>query len=322
MSTDTTNHLIIGGTGFVGQQLTQRLRSHNERVIATSRRAQSSNDDVQWRVCDLTQPDTVVRALKDIDIVYYLAHSMGGKYTDYRERERRSAKNFVRAADESQLRRVVYLGGPKPDGEPSEHLRSRLEVGEILRSGSVPTVELRASMVIGRGSVSWQIVRDLSLRLPMMILPRWLRSRTYPVALEDVLVALEGAAKLDVRESTVFDIPGPEELTGREILERVAACRRRKIAVVEVPLLTPRLSALWLRLVTSADYSVAKELVQGLENNLIPQDDRFWNLIGHDDLLGFDEAVRRALDSERGETNRWERFVQRLTSRSRARAED
>lgn len=317
MSQGEKTHLVIGATGFVGKALVRRLLERGEKVVATSRRARSSDDHVEWRVCDLTQPKTLASALAGTDIAYFLAHSMGDEGSDYRARERRSAEYFVAAAERAGLERVVYLGGPKPAGEPSEHLRSRLEVGEILRAGSVSTIELRASMVIGHGSVSWQIVRDLALRLPMMVLPRWLRSRTYPVALEDVLVALVGAARLELEGNAWFDIPGPEELTGREILERVAALRRRKIAAVEVPLLSPRLSALWLKFVTRADFSVARELVQGLEEDLIPKDEHFWTLIGHKERIRFDDAARRALDSECGAGTRWERMVQRVTARSR-----
>ncbi|MBC8069395.1 MAG: NAD-dependent epimerase, partial [Deltaproteobacteria bacterium] len=219
-------------------------------------------------------------------------------HTDYGELERRDAEAFASAAERAGVERIVYLGGPAPRGEPSEHLRSRLAVGEILRAGMVPTIELRASMVIGYGSASWQIVRDLAVRLPAMILPRWLKSRTRPVALDDVVAALIAAGTMPVAGSEWFDIPGPEVMTGRQILERIAAVRGRHIFAIEVPLLTPRLSALWLRLVTRADFSLARELVLGLGEDLLPHDDRFWAQAGHTELVSFDDAARRALASE------------------------
>jgi uncharacterized protein YbjT (DUF2867 family) len=236
---------------------------------------------VQWRVCDLLRPETLPGALAGVRVAYYLVHSMGGGHADFCELERRSPW---------------------------------------------PAIELRASMVIGNGSASWQIVRDLAMRLPFMVLPRWLKSRTRPVALDDVIAALAGAAELPLRAKVlvngtapalrggavvdgaasalrggaVFDIPGPEILSGREILERIAALDGRHIVALEVPLLTPELSALWLKLVTSADFTLARELVLGLRSDLLPQDDSFWQRIGHDRLVPFDEAARRALAGDAG----------------------
>ncbi len=153
-------------------------------------------------------------------------------------------------------------------------------------------------MVIGNGSASWQIVRDLALRLPGMLLPTWLKSRTRPVALSDVIAALVAAAELPLLSSEWFDLPGPEILSGRQILERIAALRGRRILALEVPLLTPQLSALWLKLVTRTDFTLARELVLGLRQDLLPKDERFWQLIGHPQLMPFDEAARRALANE------------------------
>lgn len=244
------------------------------------------------------RPETLPAALAGVRVAYFLVHSMGSGHADFAELERRAAEAFASAAARAGVERIVYLGGVSPRGEPSEHLRSRLAVGEILRAGKVPTVELRASMVIGHGSASWQIVRDLAVRLPAMILPRWLQSRTRPVAIDDVVTALIDAGTMAIEGSEWFDIPGPEEMTGRQILERIAAVRGRHILMIEVPLLTPRLSALWLRLVTRADFSLARELVLGLGEDLLPDDDRFWKRIGHSELVAFDDAARRALADE------------------------
>lgn len=153
-------------------------------------------------------------------------------------------------------------------------------------------------MVIGNGSASWRIVRDLAMRLPIMVLPRWLASRTRPVALADVIAALVGAARLPLEHSTWFDLPGPDTVSGQQILERIAAIRGRRFLAIKVPFLTPQLSALWLKLVTRTDFALARELVQGLKDDLLPEDDRIWALLGHTQLLSFDEAARRALASE------------------------
>src|SRR5690606_4808554 len=141
---------------------------------------------------------------------------------DYPEREARAAEAFARAAEWAGLSRMIYLGGMAPEGEPSRHLASRLRTGAVLRGSRVPTVELRASMIVGAGSASWRICRDLALRLPAMILPRWLASRTQPVAIADVVAALVAALELDVSHAADYDLPGPEILTIREVLERTA----------------------------------------------------------------------------------------------------
>jgi uncharacterized protein YbjT (DUF2867 family) len=294
--------LVTGASGFIGRALLPALVERGSEVVAMSRRPVAPADavaGVQWRTCDLLRPYTLSSVLDGVQVVYYLVHSMGGGHADFGRLDQRAARTLAAAAAKAGVQRIVYLGGPSPCGRASEHLRSRLEVGEILRGGTVPSLELRASMVIGSGSASWQIVRDLALRLPGMLLPTWLKSRTRPIALADVVTALVAAAELPLTHSDRFDVPGPEIMTGRHILERIAALRGRRILALEVPLLTPKLSALWLKLVTRTDFTLARELVLGLRQDLLPQDDRFWGLIGHTQLVPFDEAARRALASER-----------------------
>jgi uncharacterized protein YbjT (DUF2867 family) len=317
--------LVTGATGFIGGALVPALRAAGWQVVAASRRPVTSptdRDGVQWRSCDLLRPDTLPAALAGVRVAYYLVHSMGGGQGDFRELERRAAQGFAAAAADAGIERIVYLGGPAPPGRPSEHLGSRLDVGEILRAGPVLTIELRASMVIGTGSVSWQIVRDLAMRLPVMVLPRWLRSRTRPVALQDVIAALAAAADLPIEGSAWFDLPGPEILNGQQILRRIAALRGRHILALEVPFLTPQLSALWLRLVTRTDFTLARELVVGLSEDLLPTDDSFWQLIDHPQLVSFDEAARCALAGGPPpvgicETMTWlqEKLIERATPR-------
>lgn len=296
--------LVTGATGFIGRAVVPALSARGWKVVAASRHpAGGTAAGVEWRTCDLLRPESLPGALEGVRVAYYLVHSMGAGRADFRELERRAAESFVAAAATAGLERIVYLGGPAPRGRPSEHLGSRLRVGEILRSGPVPTIELRASMVIGSGGASWQVVRDLILRLPAMVLPRWLRSRTMPVALDDVVVALVAAAELPLQASARFDLPGPEVLTGREILERIAAIQGRRLVALDLPFLTPRVSALWLKLVTRTDFALARELVVGLKDDLLPEDGRYWELIGHRRLTSFDEAARRALAEEARRTD-------------------
>jgi uncharacterized protein YbjT (DUF2867 family) len=319
ISDDTV--LVTGATGFIGRALCPALLARGLKVRATTRHLarMTGNGREEWVEADLLRPETLAPALEGVDAAYYLVHSMGDRGEDFRERECRSAESFANAAARAGLKRLVYLGGVAPRGTPSRHLASRLEVGEILRAGPVPTVELRASMIIGPGSTSWRICRDLALRLPAMVLPSWMRSRTCPIALEDVVRALVDALELPLEHGEWFDLPGPEVLSGQEILERIAALRGLRTLMVHFPVLTPRLSSLWLKLVTSADYTVARELVEGLTQDLLPRDARYFALTHHPPRVPFDEAARRALAAEETHAARrhdfaaWEeRWVARL----------
>jgi uncharacterized protein YbjT (DUF2867 family) len=238
-------------------------------------------------------------ALRGCRAAYYLVHGMGDGARDFRARELAAAETFADACREAGIERIVYLGGPDPGASPSEHLLARRDVGRILRHSGVRTLELRAAMIIGHGSDSWLIVRDLAARLPVMVLPRWLRARTCPVAIDDVLEALIQGLLVPLPESRWYDLPGPEELTGRQILERTArALGLRQPLAIEVPLLSLRLSSHWIRWITRASWPVARELVLGLSSDLLPSGESFWPVIGHEDLESFDEAAGRAIHEE------------------------
>lgn len=273
--------------------------------------------------CDVREPSTLRPALEGIRCVYYLVHSMGAHGADFRDVERASAHALVRAAEASGCERIVYLGGVAPAGPRSEHLASRLEVGEILRSGAVPALELRAAMIIGAGSASWRVLRDLAMRLPMMVLPRWLESRCRPIAIDDAVTALLDARRVPLERSAWFDIPGPDELSAREMLLVVGALSGRRIPAVRVPVLTPWLSAMWLKLVTRTDYRLARELVLGLTSDLLPRDERYWELTGHRPRVSFEQAARAALAAEgarRGGAATLARWEERLVRRVGPRA--
>lgn len=318
----THDILVAGATGFVGRSLVPALLEHGHHVRACARHIPESRPPgAVYLACDLHAPSTLAPALEGVDTAYYLVHSLGQK-RGFRELERQAARSFSRAAADAGVQRIIYLGGVAPRAHPSAHLASRLEVGEILRSGSVPTLELRAAMIVGIGSASWQIVRDIAFRLPAMVLPSWLGSRLRPIALVDVIRALVDALDVPLPASRFYDIPGPDTLTAREILERIAALEGRTIPYVSLPWLTPRLSALWLKLVTRADYDVARELVLGLSEDLLPVDESYWDLTGWPPLLSFDEAARRTIDEERraiAEGSRLGRAEERLVHQLGAR---
>ena len=294
--------LVTGASGFVGRALVAALAADGLTVRCGSRdpdRGKEWQPVLEWVRLDLADPPSIGAALAGCSAAYYLVHSMSDGSGDYARREREAARAFAAAAATTGVERVVYLGGIKPVGRPSKHLASRLAVGAILRQGPIPAIELRAAMIVGYGSESWRICRDLAANLPGMVLPRWTRTRSEPVAIDDVVVALRRALDLPLAGSADFDIPGPEALTVRQILLKTArALGLPDPKMIDVPVLTPRLSSYWLRLVTRADWSVARELVLGLERDVLARDGRYWTLIGHPSRLTFDEAARRALEAE------------------------
>jgi len=294
--------LLTGATGFVGRAAYDALTAAGWAVRCMTRDADRAARQWPGRVwvgADVADEAATARALEGCDRACYFVHGMAGGGAEFRRTEVAQATAFRRAAERTGVRRIVYLGGVAPASDGSEHLRSRLEVGETLRAGAVSTVELRASMIIGYGSLSWLIVRDLAARLPVMVLPRWLKSRTQPIAIDDIVAALLGALDLPHPESAWFDVPGPEVLSGRDILARTAAALGLRAPImIEVPFLSPKLSSHWVRFVTRADWEVAREVVLGLEHDLLARDDRFWSLIGHRNRLSFADAALRAIAEE------------------------
>jgi len=293
--------LLTGATGFVGSHVLVALRAAGHTVRCATRKpdqARARAPELSWVELDLHRPETIEPALAGCEMAVFLVHEMGPEHgDDYPERERASAEAFAAAADRARLRRIVYLGGVVPATGASRHLRSRQRTGEILRAGPVETIELRAAMVIGAGSASWIMVRDLARRLPAMVLPRWLRNTSFPIAIEDVVFGIVAALALPFEGSRIYELPGPERLTHREVLTRAAAAMGHRRIMVDVPILTPRLSSYWIALVTRTNLAMAKELVEGVREHLEPTGASLWDVIGHRPMP-VDEAIRRALQDE------------------------
>jgi uncharacterized protein YbjT (DUF2867 family) len=292
--------LLTGATGFIGGRVFSALVDAGWHVVCASRDAEERaqrEPTRTWVRFDVQEPSTVEAALQNVDAVLYLIHSMG-QTGDFEVKERAAAETLLRAAEASKVKRIVYLGGVAPAGEASKHLRSRMLTGEILRGGRVPTIELRAGMIIGAGGQSWQMVRDLSARLPFMILPRWLQNHSQPIAVADVVFALVRALELPPEVRGVFDLPGPETLTGEELLKRIAALFGRRPYTLRVPVLSPRLSSYWLKLITRADFGIAQELVAGLTSDLVAQNQTFWSLTPERSPTALDVAALSALREE------------------------
>jgi uncharacterized protein YbjT (DUF2867 family) len=294
--------LVTGASGFVGRHLLHRLRAEGVAVRCASRdpgRAATSSPGCEWVCLDVERRATLPSALAGCRAVVYLVHAMGRR-PGFERREQLAAEVVADEAARAGVERIVYLGGVAPRGRPSRHLQSRLRTGEILRAAPVPVFELRASMIIGHGSISWRIVRDLATRLPAMILPRWLKTRSQPVAVDDVVFGLRTALDLPLEGAGIYELAGPEILSAREILTRIARLRGTRPVTISVPVLSPRLSSYWLKLVTQADYDVARELVEGLTSDLLPTHPSLWALVPDHRLLSFDEAASRALAQDCG----------------------
>lgn len=293
--------LLTGASGFIGNRLHDRLIADGWHVRCLTRdleKARTHAPNRDWVHGDVQDEPSLERALEGCQAAFYLVHGMADIRDGWVEREVQTAETFARAVARAGLARVIYLGGVQPQGEPSDHLRARLETGRVLREGAVSCIELRAAMIVGTGSASWTIVRDLAARLPAMVLPAWLAHKSEPVAIDDVVGALARAAELPLEGSVVWDLPGPEALSGTEILLRVAALRGQRPLVVRVPFVSPRLSSHWIRLVTRAEHHLAAELVQGLTHDLMATHRGFWDAAGLPAPVPLEEAARRAFESE------------------------
>ncbi|SCE93172.1 SDR family oxidoreductase [Micromonospora chokoriensis] len=296
--------LVTGATGYIGGRLTPLLLANGHTVRCLARKAVRLRD-VPWAGAaeivegDLSRPETLPAAFADVDVAYFLVHSLGRP--DFEEVDRTAATNFATAARAAGVRRIVYLGGPEPaaDAEvPSPHLRSRAEVGRILLSSGVPTAVLRAAVIIGSGSASFEMLRYLTERLPAMITPRWVRNRIQPIAVGDVLHYLAGCVELPSEVNRAFDVGGPDVLTFLDMMQRyarVAGLRRRIILPVRP--LTPSLSSHWVGLITPVPNAIARPLVESLIHEAVAHEHDIARYVPDppDGLTGFDEAVALAL---------------------------
>jgi uncharacterized protein YbjT (DUF2867 family) len=284
---------VFGATGVIGRALVPLL-AERHLVVAVSRHANGSRrGSVETATADVADARAVRRVLDGVDIAYYLVHSLGSP--DYSERDRCGAANVAREAERAGVTQIVYLGGLGDDTpELSPHLRSRIETADALASGTVPVTTLRAAVVVGRGSAGFETIVALVHRLPVMIAPRWVSTETQPIALADIARYLEGVAGNEAAIGRSFDVGGPDVLTYRDMIETIARLEGKSRLIVEVPVLTPRLSSYWLQLVTPVRASVAMPLVEGLRNPTVARDDDIRRLVPVG-LTPFEDAARAAL---------------------------
>jgi len=291
--------LVTGATGFIGKRLTAALLGEDVSVRCLLRRRdagiQSGTESV---LGDLLDRNSLDNAFRGIETAFYLVHAMAGSRASFERRDREAAENFVAVGEKCGLKRVIYLGGLGEEKDTlSEHLASRLEVAKILQRGSFQTTYLRAAVIIGAGGASFEMIRALVERLPVMITPRWVSTRCQPIAVKDVIAYLIGCLKDERTAGKTYDIGGPEILSYREMMERYAEIRKKFVKILPVPFLTPKLSSYWVGLFTPVKPSISMPLIEGLGNEVICHDEEIRKMIPIS-LTSFDEAARIALAEE------------------------
>ncbi len=294
------NVLVFGASGYIGTNLVPKLIEQGYTVRACARNKAVLTGrawtDVELIEADALKPATLDGALQDIDLAYYLVHSMAAGRR-FSEVEQTAAYNFARAAERAQIRRIVYLGGLVPADADSEHLMSRKLTGDILRSSSIPVTEIRAGMIVGPGSAAFEVIRDLVNNLPVMITPRWVKSKSPPIALDNLLTYLLRLPEVDESEEGIYDAAGPEMLSYKELMLQFGEMVGKKPIIISVPVLSPRLSSYWLRFVTTVPVNIARALIDGLKHDIAADDAELRRLVPQS-LFSFRESVKAVFEAE------------------------
>jgi uncharacterized protein YbjT (DUF2867 family) len=292
--------LLTGGSGYVGGRLIPLLEKKDVTLRCLARspekmrgRVHSDTEIVQG---DMLDPSSLNLAMKGVRSAYYLVHLMSGS-KDFEKEDRHAATNFAEAAKKAGVNRIIYLGGLGDDSDPklSPHLRSRHEVGKVLRDSGVETIEFRASLVIGTGSLSFDLVKALTDRLPVMICPKWLAAPTQPIAVDDVLAYLLAAVYLPAGDSRIFEIGSKDVTTYGDMIREYARQKGLRRWLISVPVLTPYLSSLWLALVTPASFEVGRHLIEGLKNPTIVRDTKALERFPAICPMGITAAIQNAM---------------------------
>jgi uncharacterized protein YbjT (DUF2867 family) len=292
--------LLTGVTGYIGKRLLPHLIEAGHQVVCLVRDPRRVNDkyieneNVDLIKADLLDAQSLRSIPADIDAAYYFVHSMGVSSKNFSELEALAAQNFVEAINRTQTKQIIYLSGIiNKETELSKHLSSRLNVEKILQEAKAKSTILRAAIIIGSGSGSFEIIRDLAEKLPVMITPKWLKTKCQPIAVRNVIEYLIGVINKDAALNKVFDIGGPDILTYKEMLKYYAEVRGLRRYIITVPVLTPRLSSYWLYFVTSTNFSLAKSLVDSMKNKVVCEIDGIEKIV-ETKLIGYKEAIERA----------------------------
>lgn len=293
--------LVTGVTGYIGGRLVPRLLQAGATVRVLVRgsaerlNGRSWQNQVEIAIGDVLAPNTLADAMTGVDAAYYLIHSMSGN-DEFSQRDVQAAENFARAASEAGVKNIIYLGGlGDPDSNLSEHLRSRQATGDALRQFNVPVTEFRAGMVVGSGSLSFEMMRNLTERLPAMIAPKWVFTKAQPIGIRDVLNYLTAALTTPASHGQVIEIGGTDVLTYAKMMLRYAKIRGLKRTIVPVPVLTPLLSSYWVHWMTPVPAGVARPLIEGLRNEMVVNESSARTIFTDIEPMGFDTAVSLAL---------------------------
>jgi len=291
--------LVTGATGFIGKRLVGALVEAGHDVKAMTRHPETYDGPGRPVRGDVAERASLTEPLEDVDVAYYLVHSLDN--TDFEKRDADAARMFAKVAATTGVGQIVYLGGlgNEHNGALSAHLRSRREVEGLLGSTGIPVTVLRAAIVVGKGGVSWEMTRQLVKKLPAMVVPKWVGTRTQPIGIDDVVSYLVGVAGHEKALGQVYEIGGPEVLTYGEMLQQAAMVMNgRELPVVQVPVLTPRLSSYWLALVTDVDITTGRNLIDSMGTEVVVTDDAIRDVVPLD-LVPYQETVRRALEDDR-----------------------
>lgn len=291
--------LLTGSTGYIGRRLKQRLSENKDvdlRIFVRNKRSHSNLTLSSFEICegDTFQKDKLEEALKGVDTAFYLIHSLNSK--NYKDLDKISAQNFIDAAEKCGVKRVIYLGGlGVKNDDTSEHLLSRIETGEVLSSSKkVQTIWIRAGVIIGSGSTSFEIIRNLTEKLPIMTTPKWVNTKTQPIAVDDVLQYLMESLSLETKENLIVDI-GSEQLKYKDMMLKTAEALDLKRVIIPLPFLSITLSSYWLNLFTPVPFTVAKALIEGLKSEVIIQNDNAKKYFPNIKPITYKKAVKKAI---------------------------
>jgi uncharacterized protein YbjT (DUF2867 family) len=289
--------LVTGATGFIGRRLVPELLERGHTVRAMTRRPEKYDGPGQPVAGDVFDRASLTDPLSDVDVAIYLVHSLDDR--NFEEKDADAARTFAKAAVACGVKQIVYLGGLGADDDDlSPHLRSRREVEELLGETGVPVTVLRAAIVVGAGGISWELTRQLVKNLPAMVVPRWVNTRTQPIAVDDVIRYLAGVVGVPEAFGRTFEIGGPEQLTYLEMLQVASEVKDgHRLPIVKVPVLTPKLSSYWLAFVTDVDATTGRNLIDSMGTEVVVTDDSIKELVPGEPLP-YAEAVRRALEDQ------------------------
>ncbi len=294
--------LVTGATGYIGSQLIQRLSQTPFQIRCLARNpdllAKIKGPSIEVHKGDLLSYDSLRESFKGIDVAFYLVHSMDSK-KDFERLEGEAAENFSKAAAENKVKRIIYLGalGSEEEGSLSPHLQSRKQVGNILRNSGIQIIEFQASIILGAGSLSYEMIKALSERLLVMIMPKWVSVKAQPIGVKDVLDYLTQAIDLKVEGNEVYEIGGPDQVSYKELIQEYSRQRGLKRFLIPVPVLTPWLSSLWLALVTPVYARVGKKLILSIKNPTLVKSDKALKIFPDIKPINFSEAISLAIHS-------------------------